>query len=129
MSVIALERPAIEELLRRTSTAAHRPPGFVTPLTLDGTRLRFLGVSRPQGVNSSLPAHVGVFVEEPGEHESGDLNECEAFVLVRPPTDEERTHHPLSRSALRAVELLTPTEHDGQLRLARTNHHALFVSC
>ena len=119
MSVIALERPAIEAVLNRVDpqefkryrsrlTSGLHVPGLAR-YELHGVPFRFAGVSLGGGVGSHSSKRVGVFVERPGAsglyeppHEA--VRSCDLLVVVRAPTARERAESPLKLSALRIVE-------------------------
>ena len=119
MSVIALERPAIEAVLNRVNpaeferyrlrlTSGLRVPGLAR-YTLHDVPVRFAGVSQGGGVGSHSIKRVGVFVERPGasglyEPPHEEVHTCDFLVVVRSPTTQEREASALSRSALRIVE-------------------------
>ena len=144
MSVIAQQRPAIERLISGLDDAigtsvkkALATPVGLRDWSLNQRPLRFAGVSRPLGTNSQTNHIVGVFV--PGhsdrhqiEGPQGSLAECDAIVLVRNPTDEERAASPLSSSALRIVQALR-FDHSGygadQTTLAALPQTQEYVAC
>jgi len=142
MGVMANERPAIDTLLKRLGVdgqinveAMLREGELPQQWSVDGKQIRFAGVSKGMGLNASSDRAVGVFVLGTKDLEQDDaieLSACDAMVLVRPPTAEEREASMLRRSAMKIVEALTfaePKDPESPLQLTKLPATETFVTC
>ncbi len=142
MGVMANERPAIDTLLRRLGVDGQINVGAVLregelpqQWSVDGKQIKFAGVSKGQGPNASSDRAVGVFVLGKKDLKQDDtikLSACDAMVLVRSPTADEREASVLSRSAMKIVQALTfaePEDQTSPLKLAKLPATETFVAC
>lgn len=125
MAIPNTQRDAIETLVLNAGTSPIdlRELG---KLELDGKPLHLCGVSTGQGHHSRSRARVAVFTYgEPGESVSREAP-CDAAVLLRAPTQEERDRRG-SNTALHALDALTIDLADGRAVARKLDHSTTYV--
>lgn len=139
MAVIAQQRHAIEQVLELTPEDTLKK----TRTHLRGNQdwidahVTLVGISRGGGTNASTSHVVGVLsiLQEGQQAVRGfQLRECDAIVLVRPASQDERDKSPLGNSALHVVEALSVTQlndHDqeGGLCVLKLPFSSEYVAC
>lgn len=126
MAIPNTQRDAIETIVLTAGTSHIDLRELGEHLELDGKPLHLCGVSTGQGHHSRSSARVAVFTfGEPGEPVSREAP-CDAAVLLRAPTQEERDHRE-SNTALHALDALAIDLVDGRAIARKLDHSTTYV--